>query len=246
MTGIKYHRITGSTQHKLPYHPRIAKDRAWEHAGDFVQNRVLQLRHLASTMSGVEPIVVSPYDAELFGHWWYEGPMFLEGLFRRLSEARGEIEAVTLRGYLDRSPVAVNATPSASSWGAGGYGGVWVGPESAWTWRHVHHATREVARVVKKHRHADGLRGRAIDQAIRELLLLQSSDWGFILRTDTSVGYALARIQAHVQRLTRVLAIVEKGTATADETTWFNDLCTRDNFLAHLAGDRLRDVFDER
>ena len=246
MTGIKYHRITGSTQHKLPYHPRIAKDRAWEHAGDFVQNRVLQLRHLASTMSGVEPIVVSPYDAELFGHWWYEGPMFLEGLFRRLSEARGEIEAVTLRGYLDKSPVAVNATPSASSWGAGGYGGVWVGPESAWTWRPVHHATRAVARAVKKHRHADGLRGRAIDQAIRELLLLQSSDWGFILRTDTSVGYALARIQAHVQRLTRVLAIVEKGTATADETTWFNDLCTRDNFLAHLAGDRLRDVFDER
>jgi 1,4-alpha-glucan branching enzyme len=244
MTGIKYHRITGKTDRKLAYIPRIAKERAWQHAGDFVENRALQLRHLASTMGGVEPIVVSPYDAELFGHWWYEGPLFLEAIFRRLPEVHGEVAAVTLRDYLERAPVAVRATPSASSWGAGGYGGVWVGPEAAWTWRHVHHATRDVLAAVRKHRHADGVKGRALDQAIRELLLLQSSDWGFILRTNTSVGYALARIQAHTNRLRRLLALVEAATPADTEEKFLVDVSARDNFLAHLSGDDLRAVFD--
>ena len=242
MTGIKYHRITGKTDKKLPYIPRIAKERAWQHAGDFVENRSLQLKHLVSIMGGVDPIVVSPYDAELFGHWWYEGPMFLEAIFRRLPEVFGSVTAVTLRDYLDASPVAVQAMPSASSWGAGGYGAVWVGPEAAWTWRHVHHATKDVMAAVKKHRHASGSRGRALDQAIRELLLLQSSDWAFILRTNTSVGYALARIQAHTNRLRRLLAIVEAETPAGPELAWMTDLESRDNFLAHLGGDSLRDV----
>ena len=133
-------------------------------------------------------------------------------------------------------------SPSASSWGAGGYGAVWVGPEAAWTWRHVHHATKDVMAAVKKHRHASGSRGRALDQAIRELLLLQSSDWAFILRTNTSVGYALARIQAHTNRLRRLLAIVEAETPAGPELAWMTDLESRDNFLAHLGGDSLRDV----
>ena len=170
--------------------------------------------------------------------------MFLEAIFRRLPEVRGDVTAVTLRGYLDRSPVAVRATPSASSWGAGGYGGVWVGPEAAWTWRHVHHATRDTIAAVRKHRHAGGLRGKALDQAIRELLLLQSSDWNFILRTNTSVGYALARVQAHVNRLRRLLAMVEAADPAEAEVRWLADVSGRDNFLAHLGGDSLRDVFD--
>ena len=70
-----------------------------------------------------------------------------------------------------------------ASWGAGGYGEVWVGREAAWTWRHVHHATRYASWLVQRHRAVDGRRGQALDQSIRELLLLQSSDWPFILRT---------------------------------------------------------------
>src|SRR5258708_24394344 len=140
----------------------------------------------------VPPIVVAPYDAELYGHWWFEGPMFLEAVFRRLAETNGEVEAITLRGYLDRHPVAVQATPSASSWGAGGYGEVWVGQEAAWTWRHVHHATRYARWLVQRHRDAGGPRGEALDQVVRELLLLQSSDWPFILKTGTVARYAEA------------------------------------------------------
>ncbi len=246
MTGIKYHRITGKTDHKEPYMPGVAKERAWDHAGDFVQNRARQLSWLSHTMGGVPPIVVSPYDAELFGHWWYEGPMFLEAIFRRLPEVAADVEAITLHDYLHRFPVAVQATPGASSWGAGGYGGVWVGPHSAWTWRHVHHATRYVAWLVREHRAASGERGRALDQCIRELLLLQSSDWNFILTTGTSTGYALARVQAHTHRLRRLGHFVQTGVIEGDDAAWLADVVSRDNFLGHLEGDALRAPFDER
>ena len=244
MTGIKYYRITGKRIHKQPYIPGAAKNRVWEHAGDFVRNRSMQMGYLARTMGGVPPIVVSPYDAELFGHWWFEGPMFLEAVFRRLAQdAKDDVEPITLRGYLDRFPVATSATPSASSWGAGGYGEVWIGPQSAWVWRHVHHATRYVGWLVERYGGADGARGKALDQAIRELLLLQSSDWPFILHTGTSTGYALARLQAHTHRLRRLGHLVQTGEIAGDDAKWLDDVCSRDNFFHQLGSETLRGPF---
>jgi 1,4-alpha-glucan branching enzyme len=243
MTGLKYFRITGKDVEKQAYQPGVAAERARDHAGNFVFNRAAQVRHLASTMP-VPPIVVAPYDAELYGHWWFEGPLFLETVFRRLPEARGEVEAVTLRQYLERHPTCAQATPSASSWGAGGYGEVWVGPEAAPTWRHVHHATRYTKWLVDQHRGADGARGEALDQAIRELLLLQSSDWPFILKTGTATGYAQARIRSHVHRLRHLGHLVESGRIEGEDAAWLEDVARRDNFLGALRGEELRRPFE--
>lgn len=242
MTGLKYFRITGKDVEKEPYQPEVAAARAAEHAGNFVFNRAQQVAHLAERMP-VPPIVVAPYDAELYGHWWFEGPIFLEQVFRRLPETGGRLEAITLREYLDRHPVCAAATPSASSWGAGGYGEVWVGPEAAWTWRHVHHATRYARWLVEHHAGAEGSRGRALDQALRELLLLQSSDWNFILKTGTATRYAEARIRSHVHRLRHLGHLVETGSIEGRDAEWLEDVSRRDNFLAQLAGEDLRRPF---
>lgn len=242
MTGLKYFRITGKEGEKQPYQPGIARERAFDHARHFVANRAAQLRGLARSMP-VAPIVVAPYDAELYGHWWFEGPIFLEAVFRCLPETRGEVEAITLREYLERHPVAFQATPSASTWGAGGYGEVWVGHEAAWTWRHVHHATRYVAWLVRNHRSADGALGQVLDQAIRELLLLQSSDWPFIIKTGTATRYAEARIRAHVHRLRHLGHLLEAARVEGPDAAWLDDLRARDNFLAVLSGDELRAGF---
>jgi 1,4-alpha-glucan branching enzyme len=242
MTGLKYFRITGKDVEKQPYQPGIAAEKAYEHAGNFVFNRAAQVRHLASTMPQ-PPIVVAPYDAELYGHWWFEGPMFLEAVFRRMHEAGGEVEAITLREYLERHPVCVQATPSASSWGAGGYGEVWVGPEAAPTWRHVHHATRYTKRLVEEHRGAQGRRGEALDQVIRELLLLQSSDWPFILKTGTATRYAEARMRSHLHRLRHLGHMVETGRIEGEDDAWLEDVQRRDNFLEAMHGEELRAPF---
>jgi 1,4-alpha-glucan branching enzyme len=243
MTGLKYYRITGPGDHKEPYQPGVARARAWEHAGNFVFNRAEQVKHLAGTMP-VPPIIVAPYDAELYGHWWFEGPLFLEALFRQLPNAGGIVESITLGGYLERHPDIALATPCSSSWGAGGYGEVWVGHEAAWSWRHVHHATRYVSWLVKRHRHADGLRGEALDQTIRELLLLQSSDWNFIIKTGTSMKYAEGRIRSHTHRLRHLGHLVETGSIEGDDAHWLGDVRARDTFLAQMGGDELRRAFD--
>jgi len=243
MTGLKYYRITGPGDHKEAYRPAVARERSWEHAGNFVFNRTEQVKFLSASMS-VPPIIVAPYDAELYGHWWYEGPQFLEALFRQLPAAGGILEATTLGGYLDRHPDLVVATPSASSWGAGGYGAVWVGHEAGWSWRHVHHATRYVSWLVSRHRRAEGTPGLALDQAIRELLLLQSSDWNFIIKTGTSTRYAEARIRTHTHRLRHLGHLLESGVFTAEDDRWLEEVRTTDTFLAAMAGDELRRPFD--
>ncbi|HXX67221.1 MAG TPA: 1,4-alpha-glucan branching protein domain-containing protein, partial [Polyangiaceae bacterium] len=245
MTGLKYFRITGKDVEKEPYQPDAARRKATEHGRNFVFDRAAQLQHLARAMP-IPPLVVAPYDAELYGHWWFEGPVFLEAVYRGLAETRGAVEATTLRHYLERHPVCAQATPSASTWGAGGYGEVWVGHEAAWTWRHVHHATRYAAWLVRKYHDVSGARGRALDQLIRELLLLQSSDWAFILRAGTATGYAEARIRAHVHRLRHLGYLLERAAVTEEDRAFIDDLRRRDNFLGEMEGAELRAPFLDR
>jgi 1,4-alpha-glucan branching enzyme len=245
MTGLKYYRITGNDPDKQPYQPGVAAQKARDHAENFVHNRAQEAAARAAGMP-VPPILVAPYDAELFGHWWFEGPMFLEAIFRKVHDGSSGLEAITLAEYLRRHPLLVQATPSPSSWGAGGYGEVWVGQEAAWTWRHVHHATRYGRWLVQKHRGLSGRRGEALDQLIRELLLLQSSDWPFILKMGTVARYSESRIRAHVHRLRRLGDMVEgggDGAMSAAEAAWLDDLRGRDNFFAQLNGDELRSPF---
>jgi 1,4-alpha-glucan branching enzyme len=119
-----------------------------------------------------------------------------------------------------------------------------VGHEAAWTWRHVHHATRYAAWLVRNHRHASGAMGQVLDQAIRELLLLQSSDWPFILKMGTATRYAEARIRSHVHRLRHLGHLLDTQRVEDADVQWLDDLCGRDNFLAELRGDELRAPFD--
>lgn len=247
MTGLKYHRITGPTDDKAPYMPGIALERAEIHAGDFLKKRIEQVKRLSTRMPA-PPVVVAPYDAELFGHWWFEGPVFLEHLFRNLKRARdgGEdaLDAITLGQYLEKSPVMVRAMPAPSSWGAEGFGAVWVGKESAHLWRHIHHATRYASFLVSKYCNLEGDRGRALDQLIRELLLAQSSDWAFILTTATVREYAEARVRAHVHRLRHLGHLVEKEELSEDDVAFIDDVSGRDRLFSGMSSEELRGAFN--
>jgi 1,4-alpha-glucan branching enzyme len=244
MTGLKLYRITGPGPHKEAYDPAAAEARAREHARHFVDRRTAIAREAAAWSA--HPILVAPFDAELFGHWWLEGPIFLEHVLRGLdASARAQnIEATTLAAYLARFPATEAAAPAASSWGEGGFGDVWAGPEAAWLWRHVHHAGRRVRDAVRRARRADGLEGRALDQAIRELLLLEASDWAFMLRRGEVAAYAGARVRAHAHRAARLSGIATGEGRAADDAAWLDAVCDRDRFLEGLSGDAIRDAFE--
>ena len=230
-TGIKYHAITHDQLHdKWVYDPDIARGRAGEHAAHFRMARQRQVEGLAGGMDR-PPIVVSPYDAELFGHWWYEGPTFLGDLFRQLHYDQQVVEPITPGDYLDRHPTNQVASPSASSWGWKGYNGYWLNESNAWVYRHLHVAGERMVELARRHPSADGLLQRALNQAARELMLMQSSDWAFIMRTGTTVSYATRRMNEHLLSFNRIYDEVQAGRVTEE---WVHEIESRDNVFPHL------------
>jgi len=203
-TGIKYHAITHDKLHdKWVYDPDAARARVGMHASHFRGNREKQVEALAANMDR-PPIIVSPYDAELYGHWWYEGPLFLNDLFRQFHFDQTTVEPITPGDYLDRHPTNQVATPCLSSWGAKGYGEYWCNEGNAWTYRHLHMAAERMVELARRSPAASGLERRALNQAARELMLAQSSDWTFIMSTGTTVPYATRRFNEHIVRFTRL------------------------------------------
>jgi 1,4-alpha-glucan branching enzyme len=196
-TGFKYYRITGKGQHKEPYVPEWARATAEAHAGNFMFNREHQVHYLSRIMDR-PPIIVAPYDAELFGHWWFEGPHWLETLMRRIAYDQHTLEPITPSEYLRRFPCNQLATPCASSWGDKGYHEVWLNQANDWIYRHLHWAAERMIELAREHPRAEGLRRRALNQAARELLLAQASDWAFIMATNTMVAYAARRTKNHL------------------------------------------------
>ena len=200
--GIKYHRVTGrgtDLAHKEPYVRAWAMDKAAAHAGNFMFNRERQVEHLAAHMDR-PPIVVSPYDAELFGHWWYEGPQFLDLLFRKLHHDQDVVKPITPSEYLGLVPDLEVCQPPLSTWGARGYAEVWLNESNDWIYPHLDVAAERMVEIARGHDAPGPLERRALDQAARELLLAQSSDWAFILKTNTMVEYARKRTRDHVAR----------------------------------------------
>lgn len=207
--GLKYHRVTGKVplHAKEAYVPTPAFARAIEHGGHFYQSRVRQVTQVHDLI-GRPPLIVSPYDAELFGHWWYEGPQFIESIFRAAHAAGYPVLPVTASEYLAGNPVHQVVMPSASSWGDNGYNGVWLNPTNDWIYRHLHVAEERMIEVAKKFPDATGDLKRALNQMARELLLAQASDWGFIMTTGTTVPYATRRTKDHLNRFTGLYEMV--------------------------------------
>ncbi len=236
MTGIKYHRITGPTNDKQLYDPEAGRARADQHAGVFLDKRIAHFRHLTDTAE-VAPIIVAPFDAELFGHWWFEGPQWLDLFIRKAAYDQDAFTLSTLGEYLDQHPVQQSGVPGTSTWGHAGYFDTWLSGKTDWIFDHLVDGADRLQRVASRvAREAalppmktdtqvtlasrpvasagavgDELVDRALRQAVRELLLAQSSDWTFIISNGTSAQYAERRVRDHIARLHWLLGAIEDG-----------------------------------
>jgi 1,4-alpha-glucan branching enzyme len=180
---------------------------------------------------GRPPIVVSPYDAELFGHWWYEGPDFLNFLFRKMHFDQDVIKSTTPREFLERQPECEVAQPSMSTWGAKGYAEVWLNPGNDWIYPHLDMAAERMVALARRFESPTDLERRALNQAARELLLAQSSDWAFIMKTGTTVEYAKRRVRDHVARFTYLHRTLIEGGLEQPILREFED---RDNIFPEI------------
>lgn len=229
-TGMKYWRITGQGDYKEAYRPDWAEKKAAMHAQDFLDNRRRQIDYLSSYMDR-KPIVVAPYDAELYGHWWYEGPMWIDFLIRKVTFDQSDVAMITPSEYLSEYPVNQMALPNASSWGYKGYNHYWLDGSNDWIYKHLFMAGKKMAALSERfyddiqYGNKDSLVYRALNQAARELLLAESSDWPFIMKTGTMVPYACKRVKQHINRFTMLYEDLMKGQI---DEAWLVEVEKRD------------------
>ncbi len=226
-SGVKYHRITGKSPEKELYDREAAEKAADDHAMHFVEQRRWQLRALAE--EDIDPIIVAPFDAELFGHWWFEGPRFLELVIRKTASAESEFRLTTPTEFLRAHPTQQTIQPAASSWGENGHLEVWLNPKNAWIYPQAHAAARKMTALARKYTaKAKPKFQRVLKQLARELLLAQASDWTFLIKTGTAPEYATRRTADHLARFN---ALHDQLASDRVDLAFLGECESRDNLF---------------
>jgi 1,4-alpha-glucan branching enzyme len=215
--GLKLWRVSGpgvDLGAKQPYNPDAAFDRARGHG-----------QHFAHLLSGIsagqtqnrEGVIVAPFDTELFGHWWFEGPEFLGSVYRAIARQQDGVRPITGSGHLDAYPPRAAIRLPWGSWGANGDNSMWLSDRTAWTWERLwplEQAFWDVARDALASPDARPI----LAQAAREMLLAQSSDWQFIISTGAAADYAEKRFNIHCDDADRLIAALRPGREAELET----------------------------
>ena len=224
ISGLHYWKVTGAKVDlawKEYYDPYRAAQRVQEHSSHFAQ-LVEELLVNFYREGGKFGIVAAIYDTELFGHWWFEGVDWLKQVLQHLSQSE-LVELATARGFIEQHPPEdVLALPE-GSWGLGGSHFTWQNLDNDWMLPITHSAELKMEEIVAKHPEATGELKQVLDQAARELLLLQSSDWAFLISTGQAKEYAIARFQGHVDNFYQLVSIAESGHVDKDT----QNLCQR-------------------
>ncbi len=237
--GHRYWRVTDGSNDlgsKQDYSPEMAEDRVRENAGHFLWMAKEILRHDAP--HDKPPVLCAPFDAELFGHWWFEGVRWLEHVLR-WTAMDPELQPVTCSEYLEWYPPDTAVALSEGSWGQGGEHYVWLNEDTEWTWRRVYDAETDMNDLAMNHAATTDSALRSIlQQAARELLLLQSSDWQFLITTQTAKDYAEARTHGHYEDFKRLSNMARRYARGEwlhnDEWAYLGQLQDRDRIFADV------------
>ena len=199
------------------------------HAAHFLDARRGQIQTLLS--HNFEPVVVIPFDAELFGHWWFEGPHFLEQFIRRMAN-EPDVKLTTPTEFLSLHPTQQTVEPAASTWGEKGHLGVWLDPSNIWLYPHLHGAARRMEEAASRQAAKPSrLIERMLKQMTRELLLAQASDWAFLIKNGTAKEYAAKRSMDHLVRFNQ---LYDQLTETNVDEKFLAECEWRDNLFPNV------------
>jgi 1,4-alpha-glucan branching enzyme len=214
--GLKLWRVTGSTVDlgaKEPYDPLTASAMTSAHGAHFAS--------LLATIAATHPVhrrgvVVAPFDTELFGHWWHEGPEFLANVYRAL-RSQPVVKPATASKHLAVNPARTGLRLAAGSWGANGDYSMWLNDLTAWTWPKIWELEERFWTMAREAIEFPSAYD-ALAQAARELLLVQSSDWQFIISTGAVTDYAIRRFNGHADACDRLFNAIRDGLVSGDLT----------------------------
>ncbi len=238
--GHRYWQVTGSKidmAYKTPYYPERAAALTKTHAEHYVSLVVDSLK--SGFKDPVPEILTSPFDAELFGHWWYEGPLWLEHVARTMARADIPVALTSCAAYLDRYPPEGYLALPEGSWGKNGTHEVWLSPDTRWTWEYLYPAEAAVREAASSAHWKDSAQGeRILKQLCRELLLLESSDWQFLITTEAARDYAEDRFHEHLASFQAIEKMWELhcngGTLGQEDDALLKQIETQDSVFAHI------------
>jgi 1,4-alpha-glucan branching enzyme len=233
--GNRYWKVTGAKidlGDKQVYYPQDIPGRIYENAAHFaslVRGTLADYRR----DDGRPGIVTSPYDTELFGHWWFEGPQFIYQAVKELAQG-GDVELMTLTEYHEKYPPRRIVSIPEGSWGEGGFHWIWFNDWTKWTWRHIYEAEARMIELAAAHGETTdpGLK-RVLAQMGRELLLMESSDWQFLISTWSARDYAETRFSEHYHDFMRLAdvaqRIIEKAQPSTGDWEYVGDIQAKDS-----------------
>jgi len=238
--GLRYWRVTDAKAdmaEKKEYAPDAAEGFIPEQAGHF-KGLVKDMLKAHFDERGTPGLLTAPYDAELFGHWWFEGPRWLYHVLKAIGEDP-ELELVTGSERLKKDKVRTRVALPEGSWGEGGFHYIWLNEWTDWTWKHIYEAETEMVALAREFAdNPDDTLQTILKQAARELLLLQSSDWQFLISTWSARDYAEMRFSGHVADFTRLAAMVRKrgkgDELTKGELEFLGLVMERDNLFSDI------------
>jgi 1,4-alpha-glucan branching enzyme len=222
-TGIKYYSVTGNAENKLPYNRVKAIETALEHARHFIDSRESDIKRLSEF--NFCPVIFSAFDAELFGHWWFEGIEWLNIVLRSIKRS---FDIVAPERYFNEYVDSGNMQfieISSSSWGEGGYNSLWIGERNHQLYRHLHKMAERMTLLKQRithspihpftdspiHRFTHSPIQRTVNQAMREMLLAHASDWPFLMQKGRAQKYAERRAIGHIENFNRLFSMIMNG-----------------------------------
>lgn len=238
-SGLHYWKVTGpnvSIENKEIYEPVPAQARAFDHARHFIKAIAEELRAAPASPgngagAGAKPVVLASYDTEFLGHGWKEGIYWLEIILRSLARSEG-IRMTTPSRYLEQNPPSTSATLGLTTWGTNKDDSTWINPETAWMWEALGE-TQKTLFGLWDLRRGSALENRALEQAAREVLLLETSDWPYMVAKYRAKEYSIERFCAHLERFREIAGMLEKGDIDKLESM-LSEIEETDNIFAQL------------
>lgn len=210
---LRYWRVTDNKadmMYKTLYHPDWTNDKSDKQAMHFIHH-VENTSNFYNNMTGRLSTVCTPFDTELFGHWWFEGPKFIKAVLKGLHHSP-YVNSVTASEQIEAvKPKEVVALPE-GSWGENNNHDVWSNDENKWTWELIYNDELRLSNIFAKFPVAQLSKAqhRIALQALRELMLLHSSDWQFLIYTQSARDYAEQRLTYHHSDFNRLCDLLEK------------------------------------
>lgn len=241
--GHRYWAVTSSKADlgdKVEYHHASAIERVHENSEHFA-GKITQIISDYHEKSGSKGVLVAPYDAELFGHWWFEGPGFLKSVLKNIANSP-DVDLTFLSEDLDRrKPTQIVSIPE-GSWGQGNHHYIWLNEHNEWTWKHIYESEATMCRLaawwVDHPESQDQKLESILKQMARELMLMSASDWQFLISTFAARDYAELRLSEHYADFCRLAKMAEQKIAgdsvTDGEWSFLKDCQIRDNLFQDI------------